>query len=117
MMQAKPLDIAIIGDEDLVNGLRLVGVSRYFIIKGNHNTPEDVREALGKLIDDPNIGVVVILEDYVKYVEDLVTQIREGRGITPVIIEVPSKSGTKYRDIRQYYKAFIREFIGFDVEI
>jgi len=34
------LDVAVIGDEDLVNGLRLAGISRYYTIQGDH----DIRE-------------------------------------------------------------------------
>jgi len=69
------------------------------------------------LIDDPNVGTVLILEDYIQYAEDLVVQVRKGKRMVPIIIEVPSKFGTKYRDIREYYKAFVRESIGFDIEI
>ena len=117
MITAKHLDIAAIGDEDMVSGLWLAGVSRYFMIKGNHDTGEDVRKALSELIDEPNIGVVVILEDYVEYVKDLVAHVRERRKVTPVIIEAPSKFGTKYKDIVGYYKTFIKASIGFEVEI
>ena len=117
MVQVKQLDIAAIGDEDLVSGLRLAGISRYYMIKNSHNAAEDVRKTLGELIDEPSIGVIVILEDYAQYAEDLLAQIRERRGTTPVIIEVPSKSGPKYKDVVGYYKAFIKQSIGFDVEI
>ena len=117
MMSIKHLDIAVIGDEDMVNGLRLAGISRYYMIKGDHDIQEDVRKALTELISQANIGVVMILEDYVKYVEDLVAKVRQGKGMTPVIIEVPSKFGTKYRDVKQYYKAYAKKFIGFDIEI
>lgn len=117
MMPVKELNIAVIGDEDLVNGVRLAGVSRYYVIKQDRDTHEDVRKALSELIDEPNVGIVVILEDYVKYVEDLVTQVRQGKRMTPVIIEVPSKFGTIYQDVRQRYKAYAKKFIGFEVEI
>ena len=117
MMPVKELNIAVIGDEDLVNGVRLAGVSRYYVIKEDRDTHEDVRKALSELIDEPNVGIVVILEDYVKYVEDLVTQVRQGKRMAPVIIEVPSKFGTIYQDVRQRYKAYAKKFIGFDVEI
>lgn len=116
-MPVKELNIAVIGDEDLVNGVRLAGVSRYYVIKEDRDTHEDVRKALSELIDEPNVGIVVILEDYVKYVEDLVTQVRQGKRMAPVIIEVPSKFGTIYQDVRQRYKAYAKKFIGFDVEI
>jgi vacuolar-type H+-ATPase subunit F/Vma7 len=116
-ISAKHLDIAVIGDEDLVSGLRLAGLSRYYLIKGNHDTREDVRKAISELIDQPSIGVILILEDHVEYVNDLVAHIREGRKVTPVIIEVPSKFGTKYKDVVGYYKTFIKASIGFEVEI
>ncbi len=45
------------------------------------------------------------------------TQVKEGKSLTPVIIEVPSKYGTKYEDVTEYYKVYIRKFIGFDIEI
>ncbi len=117
MIPIKQLNIAIIGDEDLVSGLRLAGVSRYYVIKESHNIGEDVTKALSSLIDEPDIGIVAIQEDYVKYVEDLMAQVKQGKRMTPVIIELPSKYGTKYLDIAEYYKGYIRKAIGFDVEI
>lgn len=115
--QAKLLSIAAIGDEEMVSGLRLAGVDRYYIMKGNTNIHEDVRKALSELINEPNIGVIIILEDYVEYVKDILTHVREKKRVTPVIIEAPPKSGTKYKDIGSYYNAFIKASIGFDVEI
>ena len=117
MMPIQHLDIAVIGDEELVNAMRLAGVSKHYVIRGDSSAHENVRKALTELIAKPDIGIVMMLEDYAQYVEDLVTQVRKGRGMTPVIVEVPSKFGTKYLDIREYYRALIRESIGFDVEI
>lgn len=117
MMPIKHLSIAAIGDEELISGLRLAGVSKYYMITGDRDVSEDVRKALTELIAEPSVSVVVILEDYAKYVQDLVSRVREEKGTTPVIIEVPSKFGTKYADVVAYYKTFIRQSIGFDIEI
>jgi len=117
MMQIRHLDIAVIGDEDLVNGLRLAGVRRYHMIKDDSDTGEAVREALTEMMDEPDVGVIVILEDYMKHIEDLIVQVRERKVLPPIIIEVPSKYGTRYKDITRYYKSYIRKFIGFDIEI
>jgi vacuolar-type H+-ATPase subunit F/Vma7 len=117
MIPIKQLNIAIIGDEDLVSGLRLAGVSRYYVIKESHNIGNDVTKALSSLIDEPDIGIVAIQEGYVKYVEDLIAQVKQEKRMTPVIIELPSKYGTKYLDVAEYYKGYIRKSIGFDVEI
>jgi vacuolar-type H+-ATPase subunit F/Vma7 len=117
MMQIRHLDIAVIGDEDLVNGLRLAGVRRYHIVKNDHDIGEAVRKALTEMMDEPNVGVIVILEDYMKHVEDLMAEVTERRVSPPIIIEVPSKYGTRYKDITKYYKSYIRKFIGFEIEI
>lgn len=117
MTSMTPLDIAAIGDEELISALRLAGVSRYYTIRGNHDAREDTRKALTELLSEPDVGIVIILEDYAQYVEDLVSQIRKKKGTTPVIVEVPSKFGTKHPDVKAHYRALIRESIGFEVEV
>jgi len=116
-MPIKLLDIAVIGDEELVNALRLAGISKHYTIKDDHDVRENARKALTELLAGPDAGIIIILEDYAQYVEDLVAPVKHGKGSTPVIVEVPSKFGTKYPDIREHYKALIRESIGFEVEI
>jgi vacuolar-type H+-ATPase subunit F/Vma7 len=117
MVSVKQLDIAVIGDEELVNTLRLAGISKYYTIKDDHDIRENVRGVLTKLLAESDVSLVIILEDYAQYVEDLVTPIRKRKGTTPVIVEVPSKFGTKYPDTRKHYRALIRESIGFEVQI
>lgn len=116
-MSVQHLDIAVIGDQELVNALRLAGISRYYMIKDDHEIGSNVRKALTELMSEPDVGIIVMLEDYAHYVEDLVARVRKGRKIAPVIIEVPSKFGTKYPDVREFYRASIRESVGFEVEI
>ena len=115
MINIRRLEIAAIGDEDLVNALRLAGVRRYRVIK--EDSSEEVRQALIEFVDEPDIGIIVILEDYAQYVEDLIVQARERKTSPAVVIEVPSKYGSRYEDVTQYYKTYIRKFIGFDIEI
>jgi len=117
MMLVKKLSVAVIGDEDLVNGMRLAGINKYHIMDSEQDVTQQVRESLNKLVNDPEVGLVVILEEYTSHVDDILNQVKAGRRLTPVIIEIPSKRGTSYGDTKQYYKAFIRKFIGFDVEI
>jgi vacuolar-type H+-ATPase subunit F/Vma7 len=116
-MSIKHLDIAVIGDEDLVNAMRLTGISKYYAIQGDHDTRENVRTTLTELLAEPDVGIVIILEDYAQYVEDLMSQARKKKGTTPVIVEVPSKFGTKHPDVKVHYRALIRKAIGFEVEV
>ena len=117
MIQLRHVGIAIIGDEDLVSGMRLAGVSHYFTIEDNQNTGEDVRKALTGLLSEPNVGIVAIQEEFMKYVEDLMARIEQEKRAGPAIIGIPSKYGPEYRDVAKYYKEYIRKFIGFNVEI
>jgi V/A-type H+-transporting ATPase subunit F len=115
MINVRQLEIAVVGDEDLVSSMRLAGVRRYRIV--TEGDKEEVRQALTELLDEPGVGIIVILEDYMEYVADLISQAQERKTSPPVVIEVPSKYGTRYKDVAQYYKAYIRRFIGFDIEI
>jgi len=117
MTSIQHLSIAVIGDEDLVSTLRLAGVSRYHIIKVDNEAEQAVRQALTELIGEPEVGIIAIQEDYAQYAEDLISQVQEGEKLTPVIIEVPSKYGTKHEDVTEYYRAYIRNIIGFDIQI
>jgi vacuolar-type H+-ATPase subunit F/Vma7 len=116
-MAIEHLDIAVIGDEELVNAMRLTGISKYYTMQGDHDTPENVRKTLTQLLTEPDVGIVIILEDYAQYVEDLMSQVRKKKGTNLVIAEVPSKFGTKYPNIKEYYRALIRDAIGFEIEI
>jgi vacuolar-type H+-ATPase subunit F/Vma7 len=117
MMPIRQLDIAVIGDEELVNALRLTGIRKHYMMKDTHDTAQNVRKALTELLAEPDVGIVIILEDYTQYVEDIVSEVRKKKGASAVIVEVPSKFGTKHPDTREYYRALIRESIGFEIEI
>ena len=117
MIDLQKMDVAVIGGRELVTGLRLAGISKYYLVEGDGETAAEVRLALTELVEDEQIAIIILQEDYVEYVETMVNNIRGSKQPIPVIIEVPSKYGTKYPDVKSYYKAFIRKFIGFDVEL
>ncbi len=117
MMPVGHLSIAVIGDEDLVNMMRLAGVRKYYQIENSGGIEEDVRNALGELIADSEVSVIAIQEDYVDCVRDMVKSVQAAKSLTPVIIEVPSKHGTKYPNAAEYYKAFVSKFVGFEIQI
>lgn len=116
-MSAQHLGIAVIGDQELVSALRLAGIRKHYTIEDNQDAKEHTRKALTELLGEPNVGLVIMLEDYAQYVGDLMAEARRKRGTTLVIVEVPSKSGTKYPNTKEYYRALIRESIGFEIEI
>ncbi len=107
------LDIAVLGDEDLVSGMRLAGVRRARVVEGG---AEEVQRELSALIGDPSVGIIIILEEYAELAADIVRRARETKD-APIMVEVPSKHGTRFGDVSAYYRSYIREFIGFDIEM
>ena len=111
------LGVAVIGDEDLVNGMRLAGVARYHVIKDERQSESEIRETLRALLEEPDIAIIVIPEEYVAVVAEALAQLREARRLVPVVLPVPSRRGTAFGDARTYYREYIRKFIGFDIEV
>jgi vacuolar-type H+-ATPase subunit F/Vma7 len=117
VMPTKRLRLAVIGDEDLVNGMRLAGVGRCHVVKGGNQAEAEVREALRALIDDPDIAIIVLQEDYAAAGAEAIARLRDARRLVPVVLPVPSRRGTRLGDARGFYREYIRNFIGFDIEV
>lgn len=117
MMPIRQVTIAVIGDEDLTNAMRLAGVCKYYAIDNDPKIREETRNALTELLATSEIGIIVIQEEYMEYVDDLIRQHRQERRMTPVVIGVPSKHGTGYPDVTAYYKTYVKGVIGFDIEV
>lgn len=111
------LGVAVIGDEDLVSGMRLAGVGRCHVVKDERQGEGEIREALRALLEEPDIAIIVIAEEHAAVVEEELAQLRESRRLVPVVLPVPSRRGTRFGDARTYYRQYIRKFIGFDIEV
>jgi len=111
------MDIAVIGDLELVSALRLAGLRKTYPIQAERRAAEDVRKALAECMSDANIGVIVMLEEFAEMAGNIISQYRQGKGVLPVIVEVPSKRGTSHPDVIAYYKQFSRQYLGFDIEL
>lgn len=116
-MPVRQMNIAVLGDQDLVSGLRLAGIKRYHVVQEGENIREELQQVLAGFINEADIGIVALQEDYLPYVEDLVQKLRAEKRLTPIVIEVPSKYGTKYEDVAAYYRDFVRRFVGFDIQV
>jgi len=111
------MEIAVIGDLELVSALRLAGLRKTYAIQSERHAAEEIRKALSECMADPEIGVVVMLEEFAELAGEAVSQYRQGKSVLPVIVEVPSKRGTRHPDVVAYYKKFSREYLGFDIEL
>jgi len=111
------MDVAVIGDQELVSALKLAGVRKTRVIQSERTAAADIRKALDEYTSDPDVGVIVVLEEFAAMAGTGLAEVRRGKGILPVVVEVPSKRGTKHPDVVGYYKQFCREFLGFDIVI
>ncbi|MEM3463038.1 MAG: V-type ATP synthase subunit F [Candidatus Bathyarchaeia archaeon] len=109
------LDIVAIGDCYLIRGLRLAGLRRCHEFEPTEEGIEGMRRTLKGALEDPGVGIIILLEDYARYVSDILGEVAK-RGL-PVVLEVPSKLGARRPDVKSFYRSYIRKLIGFEVEI
>jgi vacuolar-type H+-ATPase subunit F/Vma7 len=66
---------------------------------------------------DATVGIIMIPDNWIGYVDDLVRQIRQSKRISTIIIEFPSKFEPEKKNVKEYYKTFTKNQIGFNIEI
>lgn len=109
--------IAAIGDSDLATLMRLSGLSRFYVMEKSDSLESDVRSKMKELVGEENISIIAIQAEYAEYVRDIINAVSDDKRLTPVIIEVPARSGKGSEDASKYYRAFVRKYVGFDIEI
>ncbi len=108
-------EIAVVGDENLVLGFRLAGLPKVFEVSGSEEkVRKTVRKHVSELLEDPKIGVIILQDNFEKYVEDIILTHR-GK-ISPIIVSVPGIKGPIHPNVKEYYKQYVKRIIGFAVE-
>jgi len=114
----KELDIAIIGTRDQTALMRLAGIARYSIIDDNDpDLQEKLRVALQDFSSDASIGIIMIPEDWKVHVKDILKSIGENKKVSTVVIGIPAGYSAEKENVKEYYKAYTRHLIGFNIEI
>jgi vacuolar-type H+-ATPase subunit F/Vma7 len=118
MTTMKDFNIAIIGNKDQTALMRLAGVDTYESIdEGDHDLREKIRTALNEFSGDPSIGIIMIPENWMEHVTDIVQNIRRSKRATTIIIDFPGHFDPEKWDVKEYYKTYTKNLIGFNVEI
>ena len=112
----KRLGLAVIGGEDLVNGMRLAGITRLAVVPDERQA-EEIREALASFAGDPGVAIIVIQEEHAAAVPAELERLREAKRHVPVVLPVASRKAARQLDARQYYREYLRKTIGFDIEV
>ena len=77
----------VIGDYDMVTGFRLVGIRGVVV-----STVDEARYTLSKTVEDIDVALVIISEDFSTKIRNTVDELRLNR-IAPLIIELPGRLG------------------------
>jgi vacuolar-type H+-ATPase subunit F/Vma7 len=115
----KNSDIAVIGNDVLVNGLRLAGVKRCYNIAAikDCDIGVEVKKALKLLLEQDDVAIIILLEQYAAYAQEMLDTIRESKRTIPVIVEIPSIQEIDCNAVKKEYKQFARKYLGFELEI
>ncbi|MHC1605247.1 MAG: V-type ATP synthase subunit F [Candidatus Methanofastidiosia archaeon] len=98
--------IAVIGDSDVFTGFGLVGIKDIYDLKMDKR---EVEGTFKMLIENRDIGIIVISNNYANLIRDLICKVNKTKKITPVIVEIPDKSGEMKIDP---FEDLIKKVIG-----
>ena len=92
------MELAAVGRDDFVQGFKLVGIR-----KALSSTPEDIEKKIGTILDDPDVGILVLNTDDMRKLSNA-TRRRLETTAKPVIIGV---GATQDEDLRTKIKRAI----------
>jgi V/A-type H+-transporting ATPase subunit F len=79
----------VIGDKEMITGFRLVGIEGVEI-----STVEEAKIALSKAIENVDIAIVVISEEWSSKIREEIDRQRSNN-VSPLIVEIPGRRGPK----------------------
>ena len=88
-------------------GMRLAGIEGTVV-----HEEEEVRQALTKAVDDPNIAIILMTEKLVKLCDCLVYDLKLNRK-RPLIVEIPDRHATS--KITTAISRYVQEAIGIKI--
>lgn len=92
---------------DTLTGMRLAGIEGVVV----HEKPE-IKEALDKVLSNPDIGIILMTEKLGKEIPEIVNDIKLNRTF-PLLLEIPDRHGSGRRP--DFITAYINEAIGIKI--
>lgn len=106
--------VVIFTDTDSADGFRLAGVDT---IEGSEDKVAENKQTLLKLVNDDDVGIVGINEDFYNALDDP-TRAKIEKLERPIIVSIPATKQLEISEARHAYLAkMIRRAIGFDIKI
>ena len=101
------MKVSIIGGKETITGFSLTGIKDLHVARNG----EEARRALKSLLEDPDMGIILITEDLAEGARGELA--KRKAGLYPILIEIPDKRGPGERDsIRE----LIKRTVGLDIK-
>jgi V/A-type H+/Na+-transporting ATPase subunit F len=97
------MKVVAVGGKAFVTGFVLSGVSGDYV-----STPREALTRIEKLVNDPQVGLIMVSDEVAKPIGAELTAMRAQRA-TPLIYEVPGP-GSKKEKVE--YRAMLRSILG-----
>ncbi|UCE37196.1 MAG: V-type ATP synthase subunit F [Thermoplasmata archaeon] len=104
------MKISVIADKDTTMGFALTGIKDLYAV-GNR---EEAKTALAEVMQDPDMGVLIITERYAHSLREDIQRFREERPLYPLIVEVQDKRGPMEKE--DPIRILIKRAVGLDIE-
>jgi len=104
------LEIACIGDPDVVSGMGLAGVSHLHI----HTRLDETLTKLREFFQNPEVGLILVTHPVIRELGREISELRREKPI-PLILTIPDKTGWK-PEVDEL-KEMIRRSVGAEVVI
>ena len=104
------MKVSVIGDRDTVTGFALTGIKDLYAVKDR----EEAKSALAEVMQNPDIGVVIITERYAFSLSADIRRWREEKPLYPLIVEIQDKKGRIERE--DPIRLLIKRAVGLDIK-
>ncbi|KXB03423.1 hypothetical protein AKJ47_02285 [candidate division MSBL1 archaeon SCGC-AAA261G05] len=105
------MEIASITDPTTAIGLRLAGVREAHEVEDWREAEEIFEEMLG----EREVGIIILTERLAQKMGEKVLELKEERGITPIIVEIPDKEGA-LPERAEAVREIVKRAVGVEVE-
>lgn len=102
--------VAVVGTEDMVLGFSLAGVDEAVAPKNDY----EAKKVIDRMIESPEYGIILLSESIAEDIRKDLQRFRQGKGLYPVIVEIPDKEGP-LEDKEDPLKSKIRRAVGIDI--
>ncbi len=97
------MKVVALGEKAFVTGFVLSGVQGEYV-----SSPQEALGRITKLLEDPDVGLIMVSSEIAKPIQDDLTQIRAKRAI-PLIYGVPGP-GSKQEQVE--YREMLKQILG-----